>query len=91
MLRKKTIYAYAREDADWWQQQIGRSIAHGEFGENLTTEGIEVNDALIGERWQVGSTILEVSEPRIPCWRLGVRMNDKTFPRKFTQALRPGP
>ena len=87
----KAIYAYAREDSEWWEQEIGRPIEYGEFGENLTTQGIEVNDTLIGERWQIGSIVLEVSEPRIPCWRLGVRMNDKTFPRQFTQALRPGP
>ena len=86
----KVVYAYAVEDARWWQQQIGRSLGYGEFGENLTTEGIEVNDALVGERWQIGTTVLEVSEPRIPCWRLGVRMNDKLFPRRFTEALRPG-
>jgi MOSC domain-containing protein YiiM len=87
----KVIYAYAIEDTRWWEQQIGRSLAYGEFGENLTTEGIEVNDALVGERWQIGTLVLEVSEPRIPCWRLGIRMDDKTFPRRFTQALRPGP
>jgi MOSC domain-containing protein YiiM len=86
----KVVYAYAVEDARWWQQQIGRSLAYGEFGENLTTEGIEVNNTLVGERWKVGTTVLEVSEPRIPCWRLGVRMNDKMFPRQFTEALRPG-
>jgi MOSC domain-containing protein YiiM len=86
----KVVYTYAVEDARWWQQQIGRALGYGEFGENLTTEGIEVNDALIGDRWQIGTTVLEVSEPRIPCWRLGVRMNDKTFPRQFTQAMRPG-
>ena len=86
----KVIYAYAVEDARWWHQQIGRPLAYGEFGENLTTEGVEVDDALVGERWQIGTTVLEVSEPRIPCWRLGVRMNDKTFPRRFTEALRPG-
>jgi MOSC domain-containing protein YiiM len=86
----KVVYAYAALDARWWQQRIGRSLGYGEFGENLTTEGIEVNDALVGERWQIGDTVLEVSEPRIPCWRLGVRMNDKTFPRQFTEALRPG-
>jgi MOSC domain-containing protein YiiM len=85
----KVVYAYAVEDARWWQQEIGRSLEHAEFGENLTTEGIAVNDAFVGERWQIGSTVLEVSEPRIPCWRLGVRMNDKTFPRRFTEALRP--
>ena len=87
----KAVYAYAVEDARWWEQEIGRSLGYGEFGENLTTEGIEVNNALVGERWQIGTTVLEVSEPRIPCWRLGVRMNDKMFPRRFTEALRPGP
>ena len=86
----KAVYAYAVEDARWWEQEIGRPLAYGEFGENLTTEGIEANDALIGERWQIGTTVLEVSEPRIPCWRLGVRMNDQLFPRRFTEALRPG-
>src|SRR5882724_11971490 len=86
----KAVYAYAVEDARWWEQEIGRSFAYGEFGENLTTEGIEVNNALVGERWEIGTTVLEVSEPRIPCWRLGVRMNDKRFPRRFTEALRPG-
>ena len=63
----KVVYAYAAEDARWWEREIGRSLAHGEFGENLTTEGIEVNDALVGERWQIGTVVLEVSEPRIPC------------------------
>ena len=86
----KAVYAYAIEDAHWWEQQIGRALALGEFGENLTTERMELNDALVGERWQIGTTVLEVSEPRIPCWRLGVRMNDRMFPRRFTDALRPG-
>src|SRR5215475_5935743 len=87
----KAVYAYAIEDARWWEQEIRRALAAGEFGENLTTEGIDPNQALVGERWQIGTTVLEVSEPRIPCWRLGVRMNDKMFPRRFTAALRPGP
>ncbi len=86
----KAVYAYALEDTRWWEEQIGRPLAYGEFGENLTTEGIDVNVALVGERWAIGTTVLEVSEPRIPCWRLGVRMNDNQFPRRFTEALRPG-
>jgi len=86
----KAVYAYSVEDQRWWEREIGRPISYGEFGENLTTEGRELNDALVGERWQIGSAIFEVSEPRIPCWRLGVRMNDETFPRRFTKALRPG-
>ena len=86
----KAVYAYASEDLTWWGNEIGRDLKPGELGENLTLKGIAVNDALIGEQWKVGEVTLEVSEPRIPCWRLGVRMNDKTFPRKFTKALRPG-
>ena len=86
----KAVYAYAVEDISWWEKEIGRSIQHGQFGENLTLCGVQVNDALIGERWKIGEVILEVSEPRIPCWRFGVRMEDKTFPKKFTQAKRPG-
>jgi MOSC domain-containing protein YiiM len=86
----KAVYAYSVEDLGWWAQEIGRPLQYGELGENLTTEGIEVNGALVGERWAIGTTVLEVSEPRVPCWRLGVRMNDKLFPRRFTKALRPG-
>ena len=86
----KAVYAYAIEDIRWWEQQLGRSLEFGEFGENLTTEGIEVNEARVGEQWKVGTTLLEVSEPRVPCWRLAVRMDDKYFPRRFLAALRPG-
>ena len=86
----KAVYAYAVEDARWWEAREGRPFAPGEFGENLTTEGIDVDGARVGERWAIGTALLEVSEPRIPCWRLGVRMNDATFIRRFTEALRPG-
>jgi MOSC domain-containing protein YiiM len=86
----KAVYAYAVEDLRWWRGEIDRAIEYGGFGENLTTEGVEINDALVGERWKVGTAVFEVSEPRVPCWRLGVRMNDSMFPRRFTEALRPG-
>lgn len=86
----KAVYAYAVEDARWWAEELGHSLEHGEFGENLTTVGINVTDALVGERWEIGSTVLEVSEPRVPCWRLAVRMEDNGFPRRFTKAGRPG-
>jgi MOSC domain-containing protein YiiM len=86
----KAVYAYAAEDTRWWEKQIGRPLEYGVFGENLTTAGIDVNGALVGERWEIGSTLLEVSEPRIPCWRLGVRMNDDRFLRRFTEEMRPG-
>jgi MOSC domain-containing protein YiiM len=86
----KAVYAYAVEDMRWWERELGRSLQYGEFGENLTTEGIGVNDALVGERWKIGTAVLEVSEPRVPCWRLGVRMDDQMFVRRFTETMRPG-
>ena len=86
----KAVYAYALEDTRWWEGELGRSLEYGEFGENLTTEGIDVTDALVGERWEIGSAVFEVSEPRVPCWRLAVRMEDKLFPRRFTKVGRPG-
>ncbi len=86
----KAVYAYAVEDTRWWEGELGRSLEYGEFGENLTTESIDVTAALVGERWEIGSAMFEVSEPRVPCWRLAVRMEDKLFPRRFTQVGRPG-
>ena len=86
----KAVYAYGIEDTRWWEEQIGRSLEHGEFGENLSTKGIDVTDAIVGERWEIGSALFEVSEPRVPCWRFAVRMDDKLFPRRFTEAGRPG-
>jgi len=86
----KAIYSYAIEDYRWWQTSIDRPLQHGEFGENLTTEGVDVTGALVGERWRIGSALFEVSEPRVPCWRLGVRMGEPGFPRLFAQAGRPG-
>ena len=86
----KALYAYASEDYRWWDKEIGRPLAFAEFGENLTTEGVDVNGAGIGERWEIGTALFEVSEPRIPCWRLGVRMNDPRFVGRFTDSMRPG-
>ena len=86
----KAVYAYAREDADWWESQIGRPLTNGAFGENLTTEGIDVNQSLIGERWQIGNVILEVSEPRIPCRVFAGFWDRPTLIKDFTAAQRSG-
>ncbi|MBA3262681.1 MAG: MOSC domain-containing protein [Thermoleophilaceae bacterium] len=86
----KAVYAYAREDTAWWEGELGRPLEYGTFGENLTLEGIDVSGALVGERWRAGSTLLEVSEPRLPCWKLGVKMGDPGFLKRFAKALRPG-
>jgi MOSC domain-containing protein YiiM len=86
----KAVYAYAREDYAWWEAKLGRHLAPGTFGENLTTEGLDVSNARPGERWRVGTTLLEVSEPRLPCAKLGIRMEDPRFVKQFGGAGRPG-
>jgi len=86
----QAVYAYAREDAQWWETEIGEEITAGKFGENLTTEGIDVNAALVGEQWRIGSVILEVSQPRIPCRVFAGFWKRATLIKDFTQAGRPG-
>jgi MOSC domain-containing protein YiiM len=86
----KAVYAYAREDYDWWEGELERAMEPGTFGENLTTAGVDLNAALVGERWRVGSTVLEVSEPRFPCFKLGHRMGTQRFVKQFGQARRTG-
>jgi len=87
---EQAVYAYAREDAQWWEREINEEIPAGRFGENLTTEGIDVNAALIGEQWKIGSVILEVSQPRIPCRVFAGFWKRATLIKDFTQAGRPG-
>jgi MOSC domain-containing protein YiiM len=86
----KAIYSYAIEDYRWWASQLGVDIGPGTFGENLTTEGVDLAEAVVGERWQVGSATLEVSEPRLPCYKLGMRMGDSAFVDRFDEASRFG-
>src|SRR3954469_15767090 len=86
----KAVYAYAAEDTEWWEAELGRALGPGAFGENLTVRGLGVSEAVIGERWAVGSTLLEVAQPRLPCFKLGIRMGDPRFLKRFTEAGRPG-
>jgi MOSC domain-containing protein YiiM len=86
----KAVYAYASEDYDWWSYELGYALEPGTFGENLTVRGMPVSDGLVGECWRIGSVVLEVSQPRLPCYKLGMRMNDARFPRRFAAAGRPG-
>jgi MOSC domain-containing protein YiiM len=89
----QAVYAYARESYAWWEVELGVALAPGTFGENLTLEGIDVDGALIGERWSVGGpegVLLEVTAPRIPCSKLGKRMGDPRFVKRFAGARRPG-
>ena len=86
----QAVYAYAREDADWWEQEIALTIENGRFGENLTTQGVDVSAAVIGERWRVGSVILEVSQPRIPCRTFAGFWKRPTLIKEFMAAGKPG-
>ncbi|MBW3580751.1 MAG: MOSC domain-containing protein [Actinobacteria bacterium] len=86
----KAVYAYSCGDYAWWEAELGRHLDPGTFGENLTVDGIDLAAAVVGERWQVGSAELEVCQPRTPCWKLGVRMGDDTFPDRFEAAGRLG-
>lgn len=86
----KAVYSYAGEDYDWWSKDLGRELAPGTFGENLTTRGVEVTRSVVGERWRIGRVLLEVSEPRLPCWKLSLRMDDPRFLKRFASAMRPG-
>ena len=87
----QAVYAFQREDLDAWQQRLGRDLPDGWFGENLTTTGVDVNEARVGEVWQVGDTVqLKVTSPRIPCATFRGWMGEPAWARVFTEAGRPG-
>jgi MOSC domain-containing protein YiiM len=87
----KAVYVYAAESAAWWAGDLGLDgLPQGMFGENVTTSGIDVDGAVVGERWRVGSVLLQVSEPRVPCYKLAIRFDDPAMPRRFAAAGRPG-
>jgi MOSC domain-containing protein YiiM len=89
----KALYVYALEDNTWWSGELGRPIRPGTFGENLTTEGLDVNGALIGERWRIGGPtgpLVEVRMPRTPCANLSARMGIPRFHLRFDDVRRIG-
>ena len=86
----KAVYAYACEDIEWWSEGVGAPLPPGVFGENLTLAGVAVTEAVIGERWRIDDVLLEVCAPRIPCYKLGIRMGEDRFPRLFAAVGRPG-
>jgi len=88
----QAVYAYAREDLDTWAIQLQSTLTNGMFGENLTTSGIDVTGARIGERWRVGSdgVLLEVSAPRTPCRTFAAFLHLNQWIKTFTQAGKPG-
>lgn len=86
----QAVYAYPHEDQRWWSEQIGRPIAPGGFGENLTTVGVDATRALVGEVWRVGTTVLRVEVPRIPCSTLARHMGEPRWVKRFAEPGRTG-
>jgi len=92
----QAVYAFAREDLDWWAAALGQEIRDGMFAENLTTVGIDVNEAEVGERWRIGTAELEVASVRIPCndfknWMGLGGYDNRAWVKRFTRVGRPGP
>ena len=87
---EQALYAYATEDLADWAANLGRDLSPGHFGENLSTRGVDVTGALIGEKWRIGTTVLQVSGPRIPCVVFQNWMTEPQWVKRFTQAGKPG-
>ncbi|MEU0785152.1 MOSC domain-containing protein [Streptomyces sp. NPDC006173] len=87
----QAVYAVAREDLDAWERELGRPLPNGVFGENLTTQGLDVSGALIGERWRIGSeVVLEITSGRIPCRTFQEHLGEKGWVKRFTLRGAPG-
>jgi len=92
----QAVYAFAREDLDTWAERLGMRIPDGRFGENLTTAGIDVNEAEVGERWGIGSAEFEVASVRTPCndfknWMGLGGYDNRAWVKRFAAEGRPGP
>ncbi len=86
----QAVYLYGTEDYAWWASEIGEDISPGTFGENLTTQGIDFSELVIGDQLKIGDVVLEITAPRTPCFKLATRMADSGFAKKFVRAVRPG-
>ena len=88
---QRAVYVYQIESYRYWQEQLRRTdFVYGQFGENFTVEGLPDHVVCIGDRYQIGSAVFEVTQPRVTCYRLGIRMNDPQMPALLTSSGRPG-
>ncbi len=87
----KAVYVYPSEHYAVWAEELDRDdLAPGQFGENFTTEGLTEDAVHIGDRFRVGGALLEVTQPRVPCFKLGIKMGDARFPKRFLKSMRSG-
>jgi ferredoxin-NADP reductase/MOSC domain-containing protein YiiM len=88
---QRAVYVYQIESYGYWQEQLKRTdFVHGQFGENFTVEGLPDDAVCIGDRYQIGGALFEVTQPRVTCYRVGIRMNEPTMPALLTSSGRPG-
>lgn len=83
-------YVYAQEAYDWWMTELGHPLQPGEFGENLTVTGLTDDAVQVGDVLRIGDALVQVTTPREPCFKLGIRMGDHRFPARFREANRMG-
>lgn len=86
----QAAYVYGQPDYDWWSSTLGREVEPGTFGENLTVADLQSGSANIGDQFEIGDALLEITSPRIPCATLATRMGDSGFVKRFMAAERPG-
>jgi ferredoxin-NADP reductase/MOSC domain-containing protein YiiM/ferredoxin len=88
---QRAVFVYQLDSYRYWEGELGRSdFVYGQFGENLTVEGLSDDDVCIGDRYQVGTAVFEVTQPRVTCYRVGIRMNDPRIPALLVSHRRPG-
>ncbi len=86
----KAVYAYPGEHYKFWAQELEQDLPWGSFGENLTTNGLNERDVRVGDKFQIGSALFQVTQPRFPCYKLGLKFNDARMVRRFVQSRRNG-
>ncbi|MEX5302013.1 MOSC domain-containing protein [Kocuria sabuli] len=86
----QAVYAFAREELDFWERELGRELPDGSFGENLTLSGLDVDDARLGDVWRIGDVLLQVTDARVPCGTFRGVMQVRGWLRRFTERGRSG-
>jgi MOSC domain-containing protein YiiM len=86
----KAVYCYPTEHYGPWQEELGRELPNGTFGENLTVSGLLENELHLGDVLEVGEAVLQVSQPRFPCYKLGIKIGDQRFVKRFQESGRSG-
>jgi ferredoxin-NADP reductase/MOSC domain-containing protein YiiM/ferredoxin len=88
---QRAVFVYQLESYRYWERELGRNdFVHGQFGENFTIDGLSDEEVCIGDRYRIGAAVFEVTQPRVTCYRVGIRMNDPRIPALLVSHRRPG-